>query len=139
MTNTKYSSVFWICYGLSMVWVAMLLGSFAAFAFQNPNFEATSSIEATLSLKLSYRRIYAVVIGTLTVNYMLFARERHLDKVLMFLSAWLWAAYIDDSLVMMEHVYVPEHWLPRFAMTIRPIILIAISWVAFESHLRAEK
>ena len=86
MTNTKYSSVFWICYGLSMVWVAMLIGSFAAFAFQNPNFEATSSIEATLSLKLSYRRIYAVVIGTLTVNYMLFARERHLDKVLMFLS-----------------------------------------------------
>jgi hypothetical protein len=73
-----------------MIWVAMLVSSFAAFAFQNPNFEATSSIEAALSVRLSYRRIYAVVIGTLAINYMLFARKRHLDKVLMFLSAWLW-------------------------------------------------
>jgi hypothetical protein len=139
MTNTKYSSIFWICYGLSTIWVAMLVGSFAAFAFQNPGFEATSSIEATLSVKLSYRRIYAVIIGTLAINYMLFARKRHLDKVFMFMSAWLWAAYIDDTLVMMKYVYVPDHWLPHFAMMLRPIMLIAISWMAFETHLRAEK
>jgi hypothetical protein len=119
--------------------VAMLVGSFAAFASQNPNFEATSSMEAILSLKLSYRRIFGVIIGTLTINYMLFARKRHSDKVFMFLSAWLWAAYIDDSLVMIEHVYVPDHWLPHFALMLRPIILIAISWMAFETHLRAEK
>jgi len=122
-----------------MVWVAMLLGSFAAFTFQNPNFEATSSIKAALSVKLSYRRIYAVIIGTLTINYMLFAYRRHLDKVFMFLSAWLWAAYIDDTLVMMKHVFVPDHWLPHSAMMLRPIMLIAISWMAFETHLRAEK
>jgi hypothetical protein len=122
-----------------MIWVAMLVGSFAAFASQNPNFEATSSMEAALSLKLSYRRIFGVIIGTLTINYMLFARKRHSDKVFMFLSAWLWAAYIDDSLVMIEHVYVPDHWLPHFALMLRPIILIAISWMAFETHLRAEK
>ena len=96
-------------------------------------------MEATLSLKLSYRRIFGVIIGTLTINYMLFARKRHSDKVFMFLSAWLWAAYIDDSLVMIEHVYVPDHWLPQFAMMLRPIILIGISWMAFETHLRAEK
>ena len=137
--NAKYSSVFWICYGLSMIWVAMLVGSFAAFVSQNPNFEATSSMEAALSLKLSYRRIFGVIIGTLTINYMFFARKRHSDKVFMFLSAWLWAAYIDDSLVMIEHVYVPDHWFPHFAMMLRPIILIAISWMAFETHLRAEK
>lgn len=116
-----------------------MVGSFAAFAFQNPDFEATSSIEAALSVKLSYRRMYALIIGTLTINYMLFAHKRHLDKLFMFFSAWLWAAYIDDTLVMMEHVYVPDHWLPSLAVMLRPIMLIVISWMAFETHLRAEK
>ena len=117
----------------------MLVGSFFAFASQNPNFELTSSIDAALSVKLSYRRIYAVIVGTLVINFMLFKNHRHLDKAFMFLTAWLWAAYINDTLVMSQHVYVPDHWVPRFAMLMRPIILIAISWMAFETHLRAEE
>ena len=67
-------------------------------------------------MKLSYRRMYAVIVGTLVLNFMLFKNHRLLDRAFMFLTAWLWAAYIDDTLVMSQHVYVPDYWVPRFAM-----------------------
>lgn len=134
----KYSSVFWTSYALTMAWVLLIVISFVSFGFQNPSFEAPVSVEAALSVKLSIRRIISLIIGTVIINAMIFTGRRHTDKVFMFLCAWLWAAYIDDTLVMSEFVYIPDYWFAELAMALRPIALITVSWMAFETHLRAE-
>lgn len=134
----KYSTVFWLCYSLTMIWVVVLIASFVFFGFENPSFGVPASVEAALSVKLSIRRIIALFVGTIIINVMLFSGRRHVDKVLMFLCAWLWAAYIDDTIVMSHFVYIPDQWIARLAMALRPIALVTVSWMAFETHLRAE-
>lgn len=134
----KYSTVFWLCYSLTMIWVVVLIASFVFFGFENPSFGVPASFEAALSVKLSIRRIIALFVGTIIINFMLFSGRRHVDKVLMFLCAWLWAAYIDDTIVMSHFVYIPDQWIARLAMALRPIVLVTVSWMAFETHLRTE-
>lgn len=121
-----------------MIWVLAVVVSFVFFGFDNPSFEMSDSVEAALSVKLSIRRMIALFIGTMIINFMIFSRRRRVDKVFMFFCAWLWAAYIDDTLVMSDFVYIPDHWVASLAMALRPIALITVSWMAFESHLRAE-
>ena len=136
--TVKYSTVFWLCYSLTMIWVVVLIASFVFFWFENPSFGVPASVEAALSVKLSIRRIIALFVGTIIINVMLFSGRRHVDKVLMFLCAWLWVAYIDDTIVMSHFVYIPDQWIARLAMALRPIVLVTVSWMAFETHLRAE-
>ena len=136
--TVKYSTVFWLCYSLTMIWVVVLIASFVFFGFENPSFGVPASVEAALSVKLSIRRIIALFVGTIITNVILFSGRRHVDKVLMFLCAWLWAAYIDDTIVMSQFVYIPDQWIARLAMALRPIALVTVSWMAFETHLRAE-
>ena len=95
-------------------------------------------VESALSAKLSIRRIAAVSLGAIVISVLLFTNSKYFDKALIFISAWMWAAYIDDYLVMYHYVYVPDEILARFVMKLRPLIMIFVSWMALESHLRRE-
>lgn len=137
-TLPRYSKAFWFSYFFCMTWAILAITSIYLFAPNNDNFQNLDNVEAALSVKLSVRRIFAVLIGAITITVLLFSQSKYLDKVLIFIAAWMWAAYIDDYLVMYPYVYVPEEIFAQFVIKLRPVIVILVSWMAFESHLRRE-
>ena len=134
----RYSKAFWFSYFFCMVWAVFAVVAFYFIAPSNENFQNLDQLEAALSVKLSVRRVLAILIGAITITVLLLSQSKYLDKVLIFIAAWMWAAYIDDYLVMYPYRYVPEEIFAQFIIKLRPVIVILVSWMAFESHLRRE-
>lgn len=134
----RFTRVFWFSYIFCMIWALAVIVVFVLFSPNNPNFEDMGTFEAALSVKLSLRRILAVVVGAMVITALLFTNSRFFDKAMIFISAWMWAAYIDDYLVMYPYVYVPEEFVAQFVLQLRPLIMMLVSWMAIESHLRRE-
>ena len=134
----RHSKAFWFSYFFCMVWAVFAVVAFYFIAPSNENFQNLDQLEAALSVKLSVRRVLAILIGAITITVLLLSQSKYLDKVLIFIAAWMWAAYIDDYLVMYPYRYVPEEIFAQFIIKLRPVIVILVSWMAFESHLRRE-
>ena len=133
----KYSFLFRLFYIFTMIWVALVLLSLSGFEFANTSLEIEKSINAAMNQKVNYRRLFTLIISVSILNYLFFTNSRHLKKVLMILTAWLWANYIDDNIVMINYLDTPENWPTKLALMLHPIMLLMISWITFETHLRS--
>ena len=134
---SKYSVVFRLFYIFIMMWVALVLLSLSGLEFANSFPQIEGSISKAMNQKVYYRRLFTLIIGVSVLNYLFFTNSRHLKKVLMIMTAWLWANYIDDNIVMINYLDTPESWTAKLALMLRPIILLMISWITFETHLRS--
>lgn len=134
----RYTKAFWVSYVFCILWAVAVTIAFFRFAPANENFQNMATVEAALSVKLSLRRILAVILGGIVISVLIFTNSKYLDKVLIVLAAWMWAAYIDDYLVMHPYVYVPKEFIAQFLMKLRPLIVVFVSWMAMEAHLRRE-
>lgn len=74
-----------------MIWVALVLLSLSGFEFANTSLEIEKSINTAMNQKVNYRRLFTLIISVSILNYLFFTNSRHLKKVLMILTAWLWA------------------------------------------------
>lgn len=119
-----------------MVWAFLAVIAIYRFAPLNENFQNLNVIESALSAKMSFRRMVLIVVGAIAINALLFSQSRHLDKFLIFLASWMWAAYIDDYLVMSRYVYLPDEIYAQILILMRPFVVFLVSWMAVESHLR---
>ncbi|MDV7271571.1 hypothetical protein RYZ20_11740 [Thioclava sp. A2] len=59
-----------------------------------------------------------------------------LGKWLLFVAAWMWAVYLDDFLALDRVLAVPDGDGPHTVMAARPMVLLAVSWMAFEAFSR---
>lgn len=134
----RYTTAFWASYVFCMAWAIIVALLFYIYLPENPNLVDTGTIEAALSKKLSSRRLFALLLGAFVISVLLFTNNKYFDKVMIFLAAWMWAAYIDDYLVMHRYAYYPEEFMAQFVIKLRPLVVMLVSWMALESHLRKE-
>lgn len=134
-----YTRFFWGCYILLIVWAAMVLLSFYLFDSSNVKLYSIDSVERFFALKLRLRRLTIIIVCLALFHYFLFWKRKYFSVFSMFTTSWMRAALIDDSLIMKGNIYVPEHWLPTLTSKIRPIAVFAISWIAFEAHIRKDQ
>ena len=132
----RYTKMFWFSYLVCMFWAVLAGIATYKFAPMNESFQNLNLVESALSAKMSVRRMVSVMIGAIFINILLFTHSKYLDKFLIFLAAWMWAAFIDDNLVMNKFVYIPDEIFAQTLIHMRPVIVIFVSWMAFESHLR---
>lgn len=140
MTNnsTKFSKVFWFSYWFSIVWSGFTICTFVLHQNNSPIISAPPDIDSTLSGMFIYRRIFTAFVIATTSSFLIFTRNHHLDKFLIFVCAWMWASYIDDRFVRHAVLFVPDLLALKAAILLRPLALMAVSWMTFEAYLRAE-
>lgn len=133
----SYSTPFYLALWFSISYVVAVLavqfiGGIA------PKFVVTTPEYEMLSQKLLWRRTIAILF--FSVIYIASLRAGRFFGVISFVGAvWTISMFVDDQIALRPHLLVPENTTAIILLSLRPLFLLTISWMALEHFLRYGK
>lgn len=132
----KYSTGFWSCYFLYVAWSLLSILSFPLEGAQAGQSGGAPEFQVALSKIVFSRDLVFTAIAISCMTMLMVFRSLFLGKWLLFVAAWMWAVSVDDFLALERTLFLSEGFGPHAVMAMRPLVLLAVSWMAFEAVSR---
>ena len=128
--NLGLTKVFWVA--LAFSYFFLLLAIYAILTLPKSTFDVNNAEHVVTAVRLTYVRLSIVAVSMVGYPIILFSSLKYTKYVIIALTAWAIAIYIDDHLVLYRIIEYPERGIVLFMQSIRPLFLVSLLWMSFE-------
>jgi len=128
--NLGLTKVFWVA--LAFSYFFLLLAIYAILTLPKSTFDVNNAEHVVTAVRLTYVRLSIVAVSMVGYPIILFSSLKYTKYVIIALTAWAIAIYIDDHLVLYRIIEYPERGIVLFMQSIRPLFLVCLLWMSFE-------
>ena len=128
--NLGLTKVFWVALAFSIFF--LLLAIYAILTLPKSTFDVNNAEHVVTAVRLTYVRLSIVAVSMVGYPIILFSSLKYTKYVIIALTAWAIAIYIDDHLVLYRIIEYPERGIVLFMQSIRPLFLVCLLWMSFE-------
>ena len=105
---------------------------YAILTLPKNTFDMDNAAHVMTAVKLTYVRLSIAAVSLVGYPVILFSSLKYTKYVIIALTAWAIAIYIDDHLVLYRIIEYPERGIVLFMQSIRPLFLVCLLWMSFE-------
>ena len=128
--NLGLTKVFLVA--LAFSYFFLLLAIYAILTLPKSTFDVNNAEHVVTAVRLTYVRLSIVAVSMVGYPIILFSSLKYTKYVIIALTAWAIAIYIDDHLVLYRIIEYPDRGVVLFIQSIRPIFLVCLLWMSFE-------
>ena len=128
--NLGLTKVFWVA--LAFSYFFLLLAIYAILTLPKSTLDVNNAEHVVTAVRLTYVRLSIVAVSMVGYPIILFSSLKYTKYVIIALTAWAIAIYIDDHLVLYRIIEYPERGIVLFMQSIRPLFLVCLLWMSFE-------
>ena len=128
--NLGLSKIFWVA--LAFSYFFLLLAMYAILTLPKSTFDVNNAEHVVTAVRLTYVRLSIVAVSMVGYPIILFSSLKYTKYVIIALTAWAIAIYIDDHLVLYRIIEYPERGIVLFMQSSRPLFLVCLLWMSFE-------
>ena len=128
--NLGLTKVFWVA--LAFSYFFLLLAIYAILTLPKSTFDVNNAEHVVTAVRLTYVRLSIVAVSMVGYPIILFSSLKYTKYVIIALTAWAIAIYIDDHLVLYRIIEYPDRGVVLFIQSIRPMFLVCLLWMSFE-------